>query len=143
MRFLKIRLIPAGTALSAILRYTLIALGMTFLLASAAEAQVLQVIVRDPGAVGSGGQTGSAPFDALPGAGNDTSATDHVIRTLDQIQYDWNYSVNGGAPASNVVFTSTLPTNPSCGASGIFACNGQPSRRNAARAHPSPPICRP
>ncbi|HEY4066273.1 MAG TPA: SdrD B-like domain-containing protein [Burkholderiaceae bacterium] len=88
--------------------------------ASSAEAQVLKVIVRDPGTFGTGGATGTVPFDAGAGAGFDVSATDHVVRTLDFVRYDWSYSVNG-VSAANVTFTSTLPGHPACGAAAICA----------------------
>ena len=53
-------------------------------------------------------QTGTAPFDAVAGAGNDTSATNNVVRTFDTVTYQWEYSVNGGNE-TNVTMTSTLP----------------------------------
>lgn len=68
---------------------------------SVAEAATLTV-------TNSAYQTGTAPFDAAAGAGNDTSATNNVVRTFDTVTYQWEYSVNGGNE-TNVTMTSTLP----------------------------------
>jgi len=72
--------------------------------------------------------TGTAPFDSTSGPGNDTSATDTVIRTNDTLTYEWQFSVNtitDGA-ANNVRISQTLPADmkwnqlpPQCLTTGV------------------------
>ena len=57
--------------------------------------------------------TGTAPFDATSGRGNDTSATDDVVRSNDSITYMVQVNVNDSTASSstgkNVTVTQTLP----------------------------------
>lgn len=53
---------------------------------------------------------GTAPFDASDGAGtgHDSSATNRIVRTNDNVTYTVNVSVNGGS-AANTTITLTAP----------------------------------
>ncbi len=79
-------------------------LGAT-LAAPAGAAQSVDVVVTQA--------TGTAPFDAAAGAGNDTSATDAVVRSNDQVTYDVQFNVNdtqaGSSTGRNVTIRQTLP----------------------------------
>ncbi len=55
-------------------------------------------------------QDGTPSFDNSSGPGLDTGDRNGIIRTQDQIQYSWNYSINGPFPANNVTITlDSLP----------------------------------
>ncbi|MEO0541046.1 MAG: hypothetical protein AAFZ80_09305 [Cyanobacteria bacterium P01_A01_bin.105] len=52
--------------------------------------------------------TGTAPFTpGDDGPGNDSSASNNIVRTLDEIIYKWDYAVNNG-DADNTVLSATL-----------------------------------
>jgi uncharacterized repeat protein (TIGR01451 family) len=72
----------------------------------------LNILIRDPASPGSFGQTGTTPFDANNNPGNDSSATNDVVRTADLITYDFNYNILNAA-ADNLTITSTLPNDGS------------------------------
>jgi uncharacterized repeat protein (TIGR01451 family) len=76
-----------------------------FASAASAQAATLNVVFDD---TSPGASTGSAPFDATAGPGNDTSATDHVVRSHDTITYHWGISANGGS-SPNTTIRQTLP----------------------------------
>jgi uncharacterized repeat protein (TIGR01451 family) len=76
-----------------------------FASAASARAATLDVVFDD---TSPGASTGSAPFDATAGPGNDTSASDHVVRTHDTITYHWGISANGGS-SPNTTIRQTLP----------------------------------
>lgn len=76
-----------------------------FASAASARAATLNVVFDD---TSPGASTGSAPFDATAGPGNDTSATDHVVRSHDTITYHWGISANGGS-SPNTTIRQTLP----------------------------------
>lgn len=75
------------------------------------------------GAVGSLSLTvltdGTAPFDADDAAGNDSSATNGVLRTMDDITYRWDYSV---ATAGDITFVQQLPDNMRWDVSSTSSC---------------------
>lgn len=73
-------------------------------------AVTYSVNVQDPTQSNALSLTGTAPFDASSGAGNDTAAHDHVIRTGDTITYEVDYSTSGGA-STDLTITSTAPKN--------------------------------
>lgn len=52
--------------------------------------------------------TGTAPFDATPGPGNDDDPLDEIVRTNDYVTYTWAISVNDGS-SPNTTITQTLP----------------------------------
>ena len=55
-------------------------------------------------------QDGTPGFDSSSGAGLDSGNSNGIIRTQDEIQYSWNYSINGPFPANNVTITlDSLP----------------------------------
>ncbi len=55
-------------------------------------------------------QDGTPSFDSSSGPGLDTDNSNGIVRTQDQIQYSWNYSINGPFPANNVTITlDSLP----------------------------------
>ncbi len=54
--------------------------------------------------------SGTAPFDANNNPGNDTDATNNIVRTQDIITYKWEYNVSNGA-ANNVILKATVPDN--------------------------------
>jgi uncharacterized repeat protein (TIGR01451 family) len=76
-----------------------------FASAASAQAATLSVVFDD---TSPGASTGSAPFDAAAGPGNDTSPTDHVVRSHDTITYHWGISANGGS-SPNTTIRQTLP----------------------------------
>jgi uncharacterized repeat protein (TIGR01451 family) len=100
MRYLSVVLQPAR-----LLRVLAVALGVVLAGTAVAQAATLNVVFDD---TSPGASTGSAPFDALPGAGNDIAANDHVVRTHDTITYHWGLSANGGRSPDTTV-TQTLP----------------------------------
>jgi hypothetical protein len=51
---------------------------------------------------------GTVPFDANNNPGNDSSDNNNRVRTLDVINYRWQYAVNNGS-ATNVVLQATVP----------------------------------
>ncbi|HWK29244.1 MAG TPA: SdrD B-like domain-containing protein [Solirubrobacter sp.] len=57
--------------------------------------------------------TGTAPFDAAAGPGNDTSATDGIVRSNDTVTHQIQFNVNdtdaGSSTAHNVTIEDTLP----------------------------------
>jgi hypothetical protein len=68
--------------------------------------------------------TGTAPFDSNNQPGNDSSASNPIVRTQDVISYRWSYAVNGGN-AEHVILKATVPPqlhvdnlSPACFASG-------------------------
>jgi len=75
-----------------------------FFIHSAAPAYAAASVVFDF----STSVTGTAPF--TPGdnsPGNDANASNNIVRTLDQVRYQWDYAVNDET-AENVVLTATL-----------------------------------
>ncbi|MEM6251358.1 MAG: hypothetical protein AAF821_00420 [Cyanobacteria bacterium P01_D01_bin.156] len=54
--------------------------------------------------------TGTTPFSADDSPGNDSSPTNNIIRTLDEIIYKWEYAVNNG-DAENVVLTANISSD--------------------------------
>ena len=74
--------------------------------AMASGAQIVDIAVSEI--------TGTAPFDATAGRGNDTSATDAIVRSNDSVTYLVQVNVNDAAAASstgkNVTITQTLPS---------------------------------
>lgn len=52
--------------------------------------------------------TGTSPFDASPGPGNDVDQLDDVVRTNDYVTYTWAISVNDGSSPDTTI-TQTLP----------------------------------
>jgi hypothetical protein len=54
--------------------------------------------------------SGTAPFDANNNQGNDSDATNNIVRTQDIITYKWEYNVSNGA-ANNVILNATVPDN--------------------------------
>ncbi len=73
--------------------------------AVAGAAQVVDIAVSQI--------TGTAPFDATAGRGNDTSATDAIVRSNDSITYLVQINVNDSSALSstgtNTTITQTLP----------------------------------
>lgn len=73
--------------------------------ATARAAQSIDVVVTQA--------TGTAPFDASAGAGNDTTATDDVVRSNDTVTYQIQLNVNdteaGSSTARDVTVQQTLP----------------------------------
>jgi len=53
--------------------------------------------------------TGTTPFDAAAGAGNDTSASDEIVRTNDTVAYKVGIRYEGDASQTNPTITFTLP----------------------------------
>lgn len=53
--------------------------------------------------------TGTAPFDATGGAGNDVDPLDDIVRTNDYVTYTWAISVNDGNSPDTTI-TQTLPS---------------------------------
>ena len=53
--------------------------------------------------------TGTIPFDADDLPGHDSSGTNTVVRTADNLTYNFSYSVNGG-DAANTIITMNLPS---------------------------------
>nr|MBX2864844.1 hypothetical protein [Leptolyngbyaceae cyanobacterium MAG.088] len=80
----------------------IVGLAIALLLNIAQPVQAADVIFAFNASV-----TGTTPFSADDTAGNDSSATNDVIRTLDEIIYKWDYAVNNGT-AENVVLSATL-----------------------------------
>ncbi|MEV7974380.1 tandem-95 repeat protein [Cellulomonas sp. NPDC089187] len=65
-------------------------------------------------------QDGTAPWDADDEPGNDSSATNGIVRTHDSVVYLWGYSV---AAAGDVTLTQTLPEGMSwVEAESLAAC---------------------
>ncbi|MFA4927470.1 MAG: SdrD B-like domain-containing protein [Patulibacter sp.] len=93
-----------------ILRLVLLALASLALalsLTSVAHAATLNVVFDN---TSPGASTGSAPFDADDAPGNDSSATNHVVRAHDTITYHWALSANGGT-SPNTTVTQVLPAD--------------------------------
>jgi hypothetical protein len=71
----------------------------------ASGAQIVDIAVSEI--------TGTAPFDATAGRGNDTSATDAIVRSNDSVTYLVQVNVNDASAASstgkNVTINQTLP----------------------------------
>ncbi|MEV7974382.1 Ig-like domain-containing protein [Cellulomonas sp. NPDC089187] len=66
-------------------------------------------------------QDGTAPWDADDEPGNDSSATNGIVRTHDSVVYLWGYSV---ATAGDVTLTQTLPEGMSwVAAESLAACS--------------------
>jgi hypothetical protein len=54
--------------------------------------------------------SGTPNFDADDTPGNDSNATNNIVRTQDIITYKWEYAINNGA-ATSVVLKATVPAN--------------------------------
>lgn len=82
-------------------------IGLVLALPSLAAAADLDIVITAADEE-LGAYTGTEPFDAAPGPGNDTGPYNNIVRTNDFISFSWAVSVENG-PAPNTTITQTLP----------------------------------
>lgn len=98
-------------AIAATIVFSLISLGV--IVANAAIGALSQLsisIVTD----------GTTPFDADNSAGNDSSAQNGILRTMDYITYQWDFAVS---TSGDVTLTQTLPDGMRWDASSTADCS--------------------
>lgn len=72
---------------------------------------------------------GTAPFDADDAAGNDSSASNGIVRGMDAVTYRWDYAVS---TPGDITFTQTLPIGMVwLQTESLASCTGTPSNISA------------